>query len=128
MRCSCGITVISGASAIDPMVAPRAVLLAIPGATASLVDSFIESRATMRNLGAADAELIPSGAAPYVVTSPGRDYTIGATAMTIEGARYRAELQVRLTGRAAQPYQVIAWRAPPADRGVMPVATSRRIP
>jgi general secretion pathway protein K len=122
------ITVISGASAIDPMVASRTVLLAIPGATASLVDSFIESRATMRDLGAGDAELIPSAAAPYVMASPGRDYTIAATATTSDGARYRAELQVRLTGRAAQPYQVMAWRAPPADRGAMPTVKSRRAP
>jgi general secretion pathway protein K len=122
------ITVISGASAIDPMVAPRTVLLAIPGATESLVDSFIESRATMRDLGTGDAELIPSAAAPYVMASPGRDYTITATAATIDGAHYRAELQVRLTGRAAQPYQVMAWRTPPADRGVMPPVKSRGIP
>jgi general secretion pathway protein K len=122
------VTVISGASAIDPMVAPRTVLLAIPGATASLVDSFIESRATTRDLGAGDAELIPSAAAPYVMASPGRDYTITATAATTDGARYRAELQVRLTGRAAQPYQVIAWRTPPADRGTMPPVKSRRVP
>jgi hypothetical protein len=62
------------------------------------------------------------------MTSPGRDYTITATATTGEGARYRAELQVRLTGRAAQPYQVIAWRTPSADRGEMPTTKSRRIP
>jgi general secretion pathway protein K len=127
-RAADDITVTSGASAIDPMTAPRTVLLAIPGATASLVDSFIESRATMRDLGAGNAELIPSAAAPYVMASPGRDYTITATAVTIDGARYRAELQVRLTGRAAQPYQVMAWRTPPADRGVMPPVKSHRIP
>ena len=122
------ITVTSGASAIDPMVAPRGVLMAIPGATAGLVDSFIETRATMRDLGAADAELIPSAAAPFVMASPRRDYTIAATALTSDGARYRAELQVRLTGRAAQPYQVMGWRAPPADRDAMPVVKSRRAP
>jgi len=127
-RVADGITVTSGASAIDPMVAPRTVLLAIPGATASLVDSFIETRATMRDLGAGDSELIPAAAAPYVMTSPGRDYTITAVAAASDGARYRAELQVRLTGRAAQPYQVIAWRTPPADRGAMPAVKSSRIP
>jgi hypothetical protein len=62
------------------------------------------------------------------MASPGRDYTITATATTSDGARYRAELQVRLTGRAAQPYQVMAWRTPPADRGVMPPVKSRGIP
>ena len=73
-----------------------------------------------RDLGSADAELIPAAAAAYLMVSPRRDYTITAVATTSDGARYRAELQVRLTGRAAQPYQVIAWRAPPVDRGAVP--------
>jgi general secretion pathway protein K len=122
------VTVATGASAIDPRVAPRAVLMAIPGATDSLVDAFLESRAMWRDLGAADAGLMPSAVAPFVMMSPGRDYTITANATTSDGARYRAELQVRLTGRAAQPYQVVAWRTPPADRGVEPSAQAKRTP
>lgn len=120
------VTVASGASAIDPMVAPRDVLLAIPGATPAIVDGFLETRATLADLGTADeAGLMPSTAA-YLALSPGRDFTIAATAATIDGARYRAELQVRLTGRAAQPYQVVAWRTPPIDRGApLPTRTAR---
>lgn len=118
------ITVATGASAIDPRVAPRAVLLAIPGATEGLVDAFLESRATLREFGAADANLLPA-AAPFLMASPGRDFTVAATAVTSDGARYRAELQVRLTGRPAQPYQVIAWRTPPADRGTAPAKLAR---
>ncbi|HWB47886.1 MAG TPA: hypothetical protein VG651_02155 [Stellaceae bacterium] len=120
------VTVASGASAFDPMVASRPVLMAIPGATAGLVDSFIESRAMWRDLASAGAELVPAAAAPFVMVSPRRDYTIAATAVTADGARYRAELQVRLTGRPAQPYQVIAWRTPPADRGAAPPAPKTR--
>jgi len=122
------VTVATGASAIDPRVAPRTVLLAIPGATPSLVDSFLESRAMWRDLGADDSSLVPSAAAPYVMASPGRDYTITALAVTADGARYRADLQVRLTGRDTQPYQVLAWRTPPATRGAAPAATARRVP
>jgi general secretion pathway protein K len=121
------VTVATGASAIDPRVAPRAVLMAIPGATAGLVDAFLESRALWHDLGDADANLIPA-AAPYLMASPGRDYTIGATATSADGARDRAELQVRLTGRPAQPYQVIAWRTPPADRGTPPPARVAQAP
>ena len=121
------VTVATGASAIDPMVAPRAVLMAIPGATEGLVDAFLQSRATWRDFGAADANPLPS-AAPFLMVTPGRDFTISATATTAEGARYRAELQVRLTGRAAQPYQVVAWRTPPADRGVAAAAKVRHAP
>ena len=122
------VTVATGASAIDPRVAPRAVLMAIPGATDGLVDAFLESRAMWRDFGAADASLIPSAAAAFVMASPGRDFTIAATATTSDGARHRAELQVRLTGRANQPYQVVAWRTPPADRGIAAAAKPRRTP
>ena len=122
------VTVGSGASAFDPMVASRTVLMAIPGATAGLVDSFLESRAMWRDIASASAELIPAAVMPFVMMSPRRDYTISATAVTADGARYRAELQVRLTGRAAQPYQVIAWRTPSADRGMPPPVKPRRAP
>jgi general secretion pathway protein K len=122
------VTVASGASAIDPRVAPRVVLMAIPGATEDLVDAFLETRAMSRDLGVTDAGLIPAAAATFVMASPGRDFTIAAIATTADGARYRAELQVRLTGRPAQPYQVVAWRAPPADRGVVVRAKPRTTP
>ena len=121
------VTTATGATAVDPMVAQRAVLLAIPGATESLVDGFMESRATLRDFGASDANLL-AAATPFVMMTPDRDFTITASAMTSDGARYRAELQVRLTGRAAQPYQVVAWRAPPADRGLSPAAKRPRAP
>ena len=122
------VTVATGASAIDPRVAPRTVLLAIPGATVGMVDSFIESRRMWRDLGAGDASLIPAGATPYMMISPGRDFTITATAVTIDGARYRADLQVRLTQGQAQPYQAMAWRTPPATRGLGAAAPATRVP
>ena len=119
------VTVATGASAIDPMVAPRGVLLAIPGATESAVDGFLEGRARLRDFGAGDATLLPAAVAAFVMATPRRDFTIAATAITADGARYRAELQVRLTGRPAQPYQVVAWRTPSADRGAVPVKLAR---
>ena len=122
------VTVGSGASAFDPMVASRTVLMAIPGATAGLVDSFLESRAMWHDIASAGADLVPAAVMPFVMVSPRRDYTITAIALTSDGARYRAELQVRLTGRGEQPYQVIAWRTPPADRGAPPPAKPRRAP
>jgi general secretion pathway protein K len=122
------VTVATGATAIDPLVAQRAVLLSIPGATEDLVDTVLDSRATWHDLGGIGAGLIPAAASQYLMASPGRDYTIAATATSAEGARYRAELQVRLTGRAAQPYQIIAWRTPPADRGLAATPKPRRAP
>lgn len=121
------VTVATGASAIDPRVAPRPVLLAIPGATEGLVDAFLDSRKMWSDLGVEDAGMLASVGA-YIMLSPRRDFTIAATVRTSEGARYRAELQVRLTGSVAQPYQVVAWRTPPDERGVAAPAKRARVP
>jgi general secretion pathway protein K len=121
------VTVATGASAIDPRVAPRPVLLAIPGATEGLVDAFLDSRKMWGDLDSGDSAILASVGA-YVMVSPRRDFTIAAVAAAADGARYRAELQVRLTGSAAQPYQVIAWRTPPVDRGVAVPTKLARVP
>ena len=121
------VTVATGASAIDPRVAARPVLMAIPGATEGLVDAFLDSRQMWSDPDAADAGMLTAAAA-YVMVSPRRDFTIVATATTADGARYRAELQVRLTGSAVQPYQIIAWRTPPADRGAPSPTKLARVP
>jgi general secretion pathway protein K len=121
------VTVATGAAAIDPRVAPRGVLMAIPGATDSIVDEFLQTRATLHDL-ASGAGLVPAAVAALIVPSPSRDFTIAATAITAEGARYRAELQIRLTEQVGRPYQVIAWRTPPADRGVAAPPPARRAP
>jgi general secretion pathway protein K len=120
------VTVATGASAIDPRVAPRAVLMAIPGASDGVVSAFLKDRAALRDLTAAGAGFVPTAAAAFLMATPGRDFTVVATATTEGGARYRAELQIRLTGRATQPYQVVAWRAPPAERPAE--AATRRTP
>lgn len=112
-RIADSVTVASGAAAIDPAVAPRDVLLALPGATPDLVDSYLKSRAAWRDFGpSADMlKTLPVGALLWV--SPHRDFTIAALARVGGRARYRAELTVRLTGFAKQPYRILAWRAPP---------------
>jgi len=110
------VTVATSASAIDPRVAQRTVLLAIPGATPALVDAYLDHRETMRDFaGGDDTQLI--AAAPALMTSPMRDFTISAVATVANGARFRADLQVRLTGMPNHPYEVLAWRTPRADRG-----------
>lgn len=121
------VTVATGAAAIDPRAASRPVLLAVPGATEGLVDAFLASRKMWDDMDSGDSAVLASAGA-YVMASPRRDFTIAAVATTADGARYRAELQVRLTGNAAQPYQVIAWRTPSADRGVAAPTKLARVP
>ena len=127
-RVAADVTVATGASAIDPMTAPREVLLAIPGADENLVDAFLANRASAHDFASAGGGLVPAGTAQYLMSSPGRDYTIAATARTADGARYRAELLIRLTERPSQPYQVVAWRTPSADRGAATPQKVRRAP
>jgi general secretion pathway protein K len=126
-RVADSITVATGAAAIDPRVAPRGVLMAIPGATDAMVDDFLRTRASLRDLSGG-AGLVPAAAAAFIVPSPNRDFTIAATATTTEGARYRAELQIRLTEGIGQAYQVVAWRTPPADRFSRTPPPTRRAP
>ncbi len=121
------ITVATRASAVDPLVAPRAVLLAIPGATPALVDAFLDSRTRWRDIGAADRGVGLAQARGFMMTSPGREFTISAVATTPEHARYRADLLIRLTDLGTRPYEILAARAPPPDRsGASP--GQRRVP
>jgi general secretion pathway protein K len=122
------VTVATGASAIDPRVAARPVLLAIPGATPDLVDAFLENRARWRELVSAGNTLSLLPGAAFVVISPATDYTIKAVAATAGGARYRADLQVRLTDRDKAPYEIVAMRALPVDRGHSVSVPARRAP
>lgn len=124
------VTVASKASAIDPRAAQRPVLLAIPGANATLVDTYLEARARWGELVNADSAtaLALFRSVPAVTTSPAREFTIKAVAGGSPGIRYRADLQVRLTEFPARPYEVVAMRAPPPDRGRAAPAVARRIP
>ena len=122
------LTVATGATAIDPRVATRPVLLAIPGATPDLVDAFLENRGRWHDLSNNDSGLNLVPAASFVVSSPRRDFTIKAVATTASGARYRADLQIRLTERPKTPYEIVAMRAPPVDRGQRDPMLARRVP
>lgn len=122
------VTVATGASAIDPRVASRPVLLAIPGATPELVDAFLENRASWRELAGAGNALSLVAAAAFAVVSPVSEFTIKAVATTAGAARFRADLQIRLTGRPKTPYEIVAMRAPPVDRGQRDSVPTRRVP
>jgi hypothetical protein len=121
------VTVATRASAIDPFAAARPVLLAIPGATAALVDSFLDARARWHDVANLEAAGLFRGL-PWVMASPLRDFTISAIGTAGGHIRYRADLQVRLTEIANRPYEFVATRAPPAERGRQRPAAAPRVP
>lgn len=122
------VTVVTRASAIDPLVAARPVLLALPDATPALVDAFIENRASWHDIAAPDSGLGLMHALRFVTASPAREFTISAVARGPGRARYRADLLVRLTDIPAHPYEALGSRAPPVDRGRQASPPPHRVP
>jgi len=121
------ITTATGATAVDPRVAARPVLLAIPGATPGLVDAYLANRAMWQDVGLVGDGLGPLPGGAFLMATPARDFTIEAIAWA-GAARFRADLQVRLTGEPRRPYRVVAWRGIQADRGLAARAAPPRVP
>ncbi len=93
------ITVYSGRQFIDPQVAPREALLALPTMDPEKAAALIGSRAA-QNLG------VPG-------SLNGRAFTIRADIERPAGVQAR-EAVVRLTGHPVRPFWVLDWRSPPA--------------
>jgi general secretion pathway protein K len=122
------VTVATRASAIDPLVAARPVLLAIPGATPTMVDAFVESRARWHDIAGPESGIGLTQALRFVTTSPAREFTISAVARGPGRARHRADLLVRLTETAPHPYEILGSRAPPVDRSRQASPPPHRVP
>jgi len=106
------VTVFSGSAAIDPRVAPADVLLAVPTVSPGLVDSYMARRALWRDGGATPQDLGELNDRRFFAVSTGRTFAISARATTANGGHHTAEMVVRLTYRADQPFAVLAWREP----------------
>ena len=105
------VTVYSGSAAIDPRVAPRDDLLAVPVLSPGLVESYI-ARRDLQQSGTGTGGLGELNDRRYFAITTGRSFSISARATTAGGGRHRAEMVVRLTFRPEQPYAVLAWREP----------------
>jgi general secretion pathway protein K len=99
------LTIYTGATGVDARLAPRDVLLALPGGEAAgVVDDYLASRAEAAT-GAAPAFPGAEGSR----RSRARVYTIHAEARLASGAVFVREAVVRLAG-GPQTYRVEAWR------------------
>jgi general secretion pathway protein K len=110
-RLASAVTVYSLHSRIDPRVAPRAALLAIPTVSPVQVDEFLAAREEAAREGSPiPVDLLSSGA-PFIATLKTNVYTVEAEAV-LPGevtARRRAVVQRRRTG--VKPYTILAWYA-----------------
>ena len=107
------LTVYTGSDGIDPDVAPRAVLLALPQSIAEDVDDFLASRGEAP-VGSAPEYL---AAGDYAARARAKVYTIRAQAASDGGATFVREAVVQVTRDAAKPMRLHAWR-----RGTQPFA------
>ena len=101
------LTVHSGAATVNPQVAPKSVLLALPGITEETADAYLEQRQGAM-IGDLDdlAALSPS----HVAGRKGNTFTIEVEARLPGGAVERLAAVVRLENSAGRPFRVLAWR------------------
>ncbi len=105
------VTVFSQSPRIDPSVAPREVLLAIPGASPREVEQLLEARDALK-LNPLVGTALPtlSGVDNYVASGQLHITTILATGITERGASFTRRAIVALTGVANHPLQTLEWR------------------
>ncbi len=110
------VTVYSWAPHVDPMTAPRNVLLAVPGLDAGVVDRYLAAReafyATQAQGGNESTRLpleLLSPGARYLSRSKSRVYTVDAEGELPGGVRAGRRAVVQLTGNAHKPYAIVAW-------------------
>jgi general secretion pathway protein K len=98
------LTVYSGRQFIDPQVAPREALLALPEMDADRVASIIAERTSRPYAGSSIDPSNPS------MSLAGRAYTIRTEISRPSGGVVR-EAAIRLTGNPDQPYFMLNWKS-----------------
>lgn len=104
------VTVYSRQSGINAAVAPREVLLALPGATPEQVNLFLEQRRILLEQGL-PAPPFPGGQG-LSTGAIGSVFSIQVEAIMSDNVRFFREAVVRMTGDTRGPVMVLAWRAP----------------
>jgi len=112
------VTVHSRLAGINAAVAPREVLLALPGATAAMVDAFIEQRQALLAQGL-PAPPFPA-AQGLAANATGSTYGIQVRVVLGNNARFSREAVVRMTANVYEPATILAWRAPTGSPGAGP--------
>jgi general secretion pathway protein K len=104
------VTVHSRQAGINSAVAPREVLLALPGATPEQVDFFLGERSVLLEQGL-PAPAFP-GAQGLSAGSAGLVFSIQVEVQLSDNVHFFREAVVRLTGNIREPPTILAWRAP----------------
>jgi general secretion pathway protein K len=98
------LTVYSGQPRINPLTAPRDVLLALPGAVPAEIDRLL----AMRRSEATSPSF--AGADTYLSQSQAQVVSIRAAAETDSGSVFVRETVVTLYRNPLEPYRILTWR------------------
>ncbi len=110
------VTVHSRQGGVNAAVAPREVLLALPGATPEQVDLFLEQRRSLIEQGL-PAPPFPAG--PGLLTGAiGGVFSVQVEAVLRDNVRFFREAVVRMTGDIKAPVTILGWRAPIRTTGL----------
>ncbi len=101
------VTVYAWSPQVDPMSAPRDVLLALPEVTAADVDAFLAARTA--DPGDRRAVTALAGAQRYLARGSGTVFAITARATTASGVTAVRRAVVKLSGSVQRPVSVLAW-------------------
>jgi len=101
------LTIHSRQPGINPSVAPREVLLALPGVTAELIDEYLISRTGSRDN--AVATVLPGVDSRYFSKARGRIFKISSEGLISESSN-RIDAVVLIKRNSNIPYTVLSWQ------------------
>lgn len=114
------ITIYSETGEIDPVVASRDVLLAIPGLGEKAVDMFLREREAQRkndtmthNEVAQEIAHLLEGGKEFLAILPARYYTISAEGLAKDGVSVFVQAVVKIAPDSVPAYQALSWKTGP---------------
>nr|MBS0020707.1 general secretion pathway protein GspK [Gammaproteobacteria bacterium] len=103
------VTAYSGQARVDPMMASREVLLAIPGLEPARVDEFLAMREQAAETGQLPSTSLLDQGKAYLGPGQSRVYTVIGEGRVAGEVTARRHAVVKLTGDPQRPYSILAW-------------------
>lgn len=102
------VTVHSGSAGINPALAPREVLLILPGQSEQSVDLYLEERTAEGSIK--NVRLLGDTPTAFLSKKTGKIYSIEVEARMESGARNRLSTIINLSDGPTRPYTVLSWK------------------